>query len=393
MNRINIEYIPLFELGEIITGKTPSTEKKEYWDGDVPFITPSDIDGYSMRYIYETERTISKKGVDSQKKTLLPKNAICISCIASIGKMCLTSKPSITNQQINSIIPKPNYDYRYLFYALRFFSPYLQLIGGGTGSGTPIISKNIDVEQRIADILSNYDSLLELNAKRIAILEQMSNDLFIEWFVRFRFPGCSKNDIINGVPKEWVYLPVQELCSVLRRGISPEYDDEGLYTVISQKCIRGNVMDIRESRQQTKEYNPELNIRDGDTVICSTGTGTLGRVGKVIGCYDKTTFDSHVTLARAKENIGKHFLYGSLKNMQTWFMNMGIGSTNQQELYISTIRNAKILVPSDTDLLNRFERTIDPIHNEIGNLLKQNEILSKQRDYLLPRLMSGKLEV
>lgn len=151
-------------------------------------------------------------------------------------------------------------------------------------------------------------------------------------------------------------------------------------------------MDISEARKQIKDYKEMLNLQDEDTVICSTGTGTLGRVGKVIGEYPNTTFDSHVTLARAKNGIGKQFLYGSIKNLQPWFMNMGIGSTNQQELYISLIRKTKILMPTD-DLQQKFEDIVKPLHDEIGLIIKKNKYLIRQRDMLLPRLMSGKLEV
>lgn len=250
-----------------------------------------------------------------------------------------------------------------------------------------------DKQIRISGCLNKYNELIKLNNERIKLLEQTAQEIYKEWFVRFRFPGYENAELENGIPKGWTYVPAQELCCVLRRGISPTYDDNGDYLVISQKCIRGNVMDIREARMQSKEYSDVLNLQDGDTVICSTGTGTLGRVGRVIGEYKNTTYDSHVTLARAKKTIGKHFLYGTLKNLQSWFMSMGIGSTNQQELYISTIRNAKVLIPADKELLDNYEGIINPIHKKIGTLIHTNENLIKQRDYLLPRLIAGKLEV
>ena len=106
-------YIPISDLGEIVTGKTPPTANGELWGGSIPFITPTDIKGFSSFYQGETERTVSDIGASKQKKTLLPKNSVCVSCIATIGKMCLTSTESITNQQINTIVPNKNYDYRY----------------------------------------------------------------------------------------------------------------------------------------------------------------------------------------------------------------------------------------------------------------------------------------
>lgn len=258
--------------------------------------------------------------------------------------------------------------------------------------GLKVDIPNIETQKKIASYIKKYDSLIELNTKRIKTLEQMAENLYKEWFVRFRFPGHENAEFENGIPNGWEYKTAADLSSVLQRGISPDYDDEGEYTVISQKCIRTNIMDISESRRQTKAFKPELNLQDADTVICSTGTGTLGRVGRVIGSYPNTTFDSHVTLVRAKKNVSKQFLYGALKNTQTWFMNMGIGSTNQQELYISVIRKTKLLVPTD-NLMKDYENIVKPIHDNIGILISDNENLIKQRDLLLPRLMSGKLEV
>ena len=251
---------------------------------------------------------------------------------------------------------------------------------------------SVQDQNRIVSVLSAYDSLIEKNNKRIKVLEQMAENLYKEWFVRFRFPGHENAEFENGIPKGWAYTIVEDLSDILQRGISPDYDDEGELTVISQKCIRQSIMDIKEARKQTKAFKPELNLCDGDTVICSTGTGTLGRVGQVYGTYPNTTFDSHVTLVRAKPTIGKHFLFWSLKSMQIWFMNMGIGSTNQQELYRNTIRKAKVLKP-DYELINKFDSVIEPVHQEIIKLMKCQDNLIKQRDLLLPRLMSGKLEV
>lgn len=288
----------------------------------------------------------------------------------------------------------------YLYTALRS----LDLSGLDSGSSIPSMTSktyygikldipSLPVQKRISSILSAYDDLIENNNKRIKILEKMAENLYKEWFVRFRFPGHKKVEFENGIPKGWEYKTVEELSAVLRRGISPTYNPDGKYTVINQKCIRSSILDMSNSQQQSKNYKLDLNLQDGDTVICSTGTGTLGRVGKVYGNYENTTYDSHVTLVRANHLIGKHFLYCSLKELQPWFMNMGIGSTNQQELYRGTIKSAKILVPDNINLLSEFDRLIQDIHQQIMLLRDKILNLTKQRDMLLPRLMSGKLKV
>lgn len=290
---------------------------------------------------------------------------------------------------------------KYVYYLLKYYGKALRDLQNGSAIPhvTPKTIYNLkatipplNVQKTIAGALSAYDNLIEVNNKRIKVLEKMAENLYKEWFVRFRFPGHETAEFENGIPKGWEQCSVESLSSILQRGISPDYDDDGNLTVISQKCIRQNIMDIREARQQVKAFKSELNLRDGDTVICSTGTGTLGRVGQIFGEYPNTTFDSHVTLIRAKNGIGKHFLYWTLKEMQPWFMNMGIGSTNQQELYRNTIKNAKAIRPT-RQLMMQFEGVVEPIHQNIITLISSQDNLIKQRDLLLPRLMSGKLEV
>lgn len=112
-------YKQLSELGDIVTGKTPSTANNELWGGTTPFITPTDIEGYDTYYQEITERTVSAYGASRQQKTLLPPNSVCVTCIGStIGKPCITKSVSITNQQINSIIPNKENDYRYIYYLI-----------------------------------------------------------------------------------------------------------------------------------------------------------------------------------------------------------------------------------------------------------------------------------
>lgn len=320
-------------------------------------------------------------------------------------KIWLADKEGSCSNDVLVIKSKDGFMPKFLYYVLsdnNFFN-YDTVTSKGTKMprGTPrAIMKYLvpnykeDKQKAIVNVLSQYDSLIQVNNKRIKLLEQMAEELYKEWFVRFRFPGYENVEFENGLPKGWEYKTVDGLSCVLQRGISPDYDDDGEYSVISQKCIRQSIMDFSEARKHTKKFKSELNILDGDTVICSTGTGTLGRVGQVYGAYQNTTFDSHVTLVRANNDVGSHFLFWALKNMQPWFMNMGIGSTNQQELYRSTIKNAKILVPDEaSNLTERFDSYIDPIHKQICILRDKTQNLIIQRDLLLPRLMSGKLEV
>lgn len=295
----------------------------------------------------------------------------------------------------NRVIPK------YLYYAVNnpiFYGNANNIANGSAQkliplsklAGMEISVPPIERQETIVNILSAYDDLIENNQKQIKLLEEAAQRLYKEWFIDLRFPGHENVKIVDGVPEGWERMVLSEVTSILKRGISPKYSDNGKYSVINQKCIRSSIMDISESRRQEKEYVPTLNLQDSDTVICSTGTGTLGRVGRVYGDYPNTTFDSHVTLVRAKEN--PNYIYHVVKSQQEYLMGMGRGSTNQQELYRDVIERLVVLCPSQ-DILLKADRVLNAIHCKIKAVYLQNNLLVESRDRLLPKLMSGEIEV
>ncbi|SFW21898.1 restriction endonuclease subunit S [Ruminococcus flavefaciens] len=295
-------------------------------------------------------------------------------------------------------------DQGYLGYLSKYyeFQHFIQMRGRGAANQMRIaISSikeyncklpNIEIQRRIASILSAYDDLIENNQKQIKLLEEAAQRLYKEWFVDLHFPGYENVKVVDGVPEGWEKKTILDMSSVLRRGISPKYNDKGKYTVINQKCIRQTIMDIKESRQQEKEYPADMNLKDSDIVICSTGSGTLGRVGQVFGDYPDTTFDSHVTLVRAKKPDHSQFLFLTLKYLQPLLMTLGQGSTNQLELPKRVIESYGIICPTEKLIID-FESAILPIHNKITSLVSIIKNATEARDRLLPKLMSGEVEV
>ena len=292
---------------------------------------------------------------------------------------------------------------KYIYYQLR--SPYIgrwleqisigatmPSINTGLLSGIEMYLPSLETQRRIADILSAYDDLIENNRKQIKLLEEAAQRLYKEWFVDLRFPGHEHTKIVDGVPEGWEKTTVSNISSILRRGISPKYNDQAELMVINQKCIRQTVVTFDEARRQEKLFPEEMNLQDSDTVICSTGAGTLGRVGQIFGNYPQTTFDSHVTLVRAKSGFGKQYLFHFLKCCQSYLMGMGKGSTNQLELSRGTIQDLDIHIPSKK-VLNQFEQVAQPMHDKISVISKSILQLQTVRDRLLPKLMSGEIEL
>lgn len=178
------EVTKIMDLGEIITGKTPSTSNTNYWNGSIPFITPVDIKEH--KYVYGSERCITQEGAQ-QIRFILPQETVLVVCIGStIGKTALTYAESVINQQINAIVCNENIDKHYVYYAVTFRGDILKSFSGV--AAVPIIKKSLfeqfklplpplHEQQKIAEILSTVDKRLELLRQRRGRLENIKNGL------------------------------------------------------------------------------------------------------------------------------------------------------------------------------------------------------------------------
>lgn len=159
------------DLGKIVTGKTPLTKRKEYWDGDIPFVTPGDLQ--NSKHINSTSRYISEQGMLSVKGTILPKDSVCVSCIGNIGYVGKTTKTSVSNQQINSIIVNDKHNADYVYYLMKSLWGYfkncenqsttLSILNKTQFSKIQVVDHSREEEDRIAEFLNMLDLKIEMN--------------------------------------------------------------------------------------------------------------------------------------------------------------------------------------------------------------------------------------
>lgn len=241
-------------------------------------------------------------------------------------------------------------------------------------------------QRRIASILSAYDNLIENNNKRIRLLEQMAENLYKEWFVRFRFPGHEKTEFENGLPKEWKFENLFAVADV-SYGYAFKSDlfcnDESLNAVVRIRDIQDN---------HTKTYTSEI---CDDKYLIEENAILVGMDGLFHMCLwngERAYLNQRVVKINSKfENMCNFLLYMSIRP-QIKFWEQVIAGTTVAHLGDKHLKKVKVIIP-ENELLVKANNTIQNLMVEKNRLFKQNMLLSRQRDLLLPRLMSGKLEI
>lgn len=280
-------------------------------------------------------------------------------------------------------------DSKFLYYAMKscyyptgFYQRHFKLL-----KKTFIPNLELRHQKKISSVLNKYDQLIKNNNKRIEILEKMAKLLYKEWFVRFRYPGyrnrTTKTQSARGwtygnreegqqIPSDWDFNDLSNIAS-FKRGKN----------ITSSEMVEGNVPVIAAGLEPSGYHN-ESNVKGPNLTISASGAnaGYLAYHLEDIWAADCSYYQSN-------ENVW--FVYNALKFLQPVINNMQVGSA-QPHVYAKNINKISTIIPT-SEFVSLYCGKVKPFFEEIKYLLDKNEILSKQRDALLPRLMSGKLSV
>ena len=394
--------ITIGDLGTIITGKTPPTTNKNYYGDYAVFIKPTDISEQS-KYTYETEEMYSKLAAEKYESSLIPKGAICVPCIGTIGtKMTMAPCDCYTNQSINSIVCNENYDNEYVYYLIKNFLPGLKAYNLGTASGREYVSKsNFEkielvaeqdktIQKRIGVILSRYDSLIENYQKQIKLLEEAAQRLYKEWFVDLHFPGHENTKFVDGVPEGWEKKSVKTIVE-LQSGYafkSSDFASDGIYKIVTIKNVKDGAFDgenVSKIASIPEKMPKHCILEDGDILLSLTGN--VGRVCIVVG----KNYLLNQRVAKLK-SIFKAYTYCLFRSRDMFIdVNNLANGAAQQNVSPIKIGEMKILIP-ENKLLNEFEKESSNYISGVIAFQSQIRLLTEARDRLLPKLMSGEIE-
>ena len=389
----------------IYSGGTPSTSNEEYWDGDFYWLSSGET---ANRYISKTDKTITQKGVDNSSTKLAKSGTLVMACAGqgkTRGQASILKCDTYINQSIIAMVGKHELlDTTFLFYnmLLRYDELRMRSDASSTrGSITtdmlkklPISVPDFPTQKRIADILSTYDDLIENNNRRIALLEKAAHELYNEWFVRFRFPGYENTKFENGLPEGWERKKISVYYDTCSGGTPSrtheEYFEAGIYPWVKTGEIKDCII------IDTEEYITEEAVKKSSAKLLPAKSVAMAMYGVNIGQLGY--FDRQMTCNQAccvfsdkRSFSSKHYLFQYLKSIREYLLLISFGAA-QQNLSQELIKKIKIVMPSD-EVVRSFEEKVDAIYDSIETLMYKNQNLAKQRDLLLPRLMSGKLEV
>lgn len=385
--------VRLGDVGRIITGKTPSTKIHNFWDGNIPFVTPGDLQTH--KHIFSTERYISTDGLNSIKGAILPTGAICVSCIGVLGYVGITTRACASNQQINSVVPSWNFDKDYVFYAIKSLWPKFKQFEG-TSSVVSILNKSAfsnftipepsrQTQRKIAAVLSALDDKIELNNRINANLEAQVQALFRSWFVDFEPWGGT-------MPEGWRKGKLGTFCDCVLGGTpsrdKPDYWNGNIPWINSGKVNELRIVEPSEKiSQRGLNFSAAKLLPRRTTVIAITGA-TLGQISLT---EIETTANQSVVGVVASSTFPSEYLYPFICKNREELMSYGTGGA-QQHINKQNVGALDVLIP-DAKTLERYVSMLRPIFDRMANGCFQNVSLASLRDALLPKLMNGEIDV
>lgn len=353
----------LSEIGEIVGGATPQTSNSDYYDGDVAWITPKDLSGYKYRFISKGSRNISEEGLNNCSTHILPKMSLLFTSRAPIGYIAIANNDICTNQGFKSIIPnKSIVDPLFLYYKIQSETGSIKELGTGTifpevsGKvfGNHIITiPPISSQKKIASILSSLDDMIENNMKINDYLAQISEVMFDEEYIK-TFNSVLISDLVD--------VCYGKDHKKLNEGTIPTYGSGGIMRYV------------------------ERSLYSGDESVLIPRKGTLNNVkytSEPFWCVD-TMFYTKMK----RRNITK-YVYHFLKKQDLSSMNAG---STIPSMTTEILNSMKINIPNESQM-KKLDKALQPLYDLMLTVEKQNNVLSIIRKIILPKLMSGDIDI
>ena len=424
--------VTLGDVARIVGGGTPSTKDASNYNGDIPWITPKDLSTHSERYVERGKRSITEKGLSSSSAKLLPAKSVLFTSRAPIGYVALAKTELCTNQGFKNLVLNEGQIPEFYYYLMRCYT--LKIESHASGSTFKEVSggvlKSIEVEvpdtgiqKAIAHILGALDDRIELNQKMNETLEEIAKAIFKSWFVDFDpvrakmagrptalppeisdlFPDELLESEIGEIPKGWEISRLGDFTT-LTKGRSykkAELQESDVALVTLKSFLRGGGYRLDGLKSYTGKYKVDQIVCEGDLIVALTD---LTQAADVIGKPAIARSSSlHSTLVASLDvgilrtvdgsKVTKDFCYYLMLTDRYTSHSLGYTSgTTVLHLAKDATENFEFACPRK-DMVDRFSEIVEPIHHRVFLAEKENEVLTELRDTLLPKLISGELQI
>ena len=372
------------------------------------FISCKDI--FDGQINYKNARQITKADFEeTHKRTMLEVDDILLTNSGTIGRMAFVTDREVTTKttfQKSVAIIKPDKQKvlpRYLYYQLQNCVP--QFINSSNGSAQKNlllstmrtfqieIEENREKQEKIANTLSAYDDLIENNQKQIKLLEEAAQRFYKEWFVDLRFPGHENTKIVDGVPEGWNWCKLEDAIQV---GPKVTLTKERMKQFIPMSALSTSSMVLDESQFTETTSNSGSKFQNGDTLLARiTPCLENGKTAYVSGLKsDEGAVGSTEYIVMRAKTINSYMVYllARTDDFRQSAINSMSGSDGRQRVKSDKLKMLDYLHPT-SELVEKFENVEEPIFEKIYRLSKQMQQAKQARDLLLPKLMSGEVEV
>lgn len=382
--RLGMKY-KLSEVMDIIGGGTPKTTKLEYWNGNIPWLSVKDFNN-DYRYVYRTEKTITQLGLENSSTKLLQKGDVIISARGTVGEIATIPFPMAFNQSCYGLRAKRDIvtaDFLYYLIKHNIFvlkknthGSVFDTITRDTFDGIEIEIPNLKIQEKITSILSDFDEKIELNNEINDNLEQQAKALYKNWFFEF-------SPFTNGkkLPENWKVGSVGDIVQFHdSKRIPLSSSERNKMQKIYPYYGATSLMDYVDNYLFDGIY---LLLGEDGTVVNNLGFPILQYV------YGQFWVNNHAHIITGKEgfSVEELYLFFSLTNIKSI-----VTGAVQQKVSQQNLKKVPAIIPS-RNILHTFDELIQPIFTQIRNLRDETTHLTSLRDTLLPKLMSGEIDV
>lgn len=383
----------LEDIGEIVGGATPSTKREDYYGGDIPWITPKDLSSFKGRYISNGERNITEEGLASCSAQMMPPNTVLFTSRAPIGYVAIAAQSVCTNQGFKSIVVNENADPLFVYYLLKHNKDAIEAMGSGTTfkevSGKTMrsvkvrIPSDVDYQKRIATLLNSIDTKIEINEQINDNLQQQAELLYHE-----RFETVDRDKL----PVDWRIVRLGDVATISKKSFNPAKEPEMLLEHYSIPAFDEAHFPVFEPSTAIKSNKF---IVDDSCFMISKLNPTTKRVWKPYCLTENAVCSTEFIVYKAKSQEITDFLYSVIDSdsFSDFMCSHVTGSTGSRQRTTPSDTLAFELVLPNAEEIAEYQGIVSLMLEQIKCNAIENDRLKRLRDSLLPKLMSGEIDV